>query len=395
MTLSRSGISRVFVSVVVVLALVLVAGCSSKPAANSSAGGEATDNQAKEIKIGIYGGFTGASAFWNTRMRQGAEMAFEEINARGGINGAKIVMVAEDTQGNKAEAASAVQKLITRDNVVALLGSANSGDMFVAGPIADKAGVPIIGITTGASGIPQVGKFVFRHAGVVSQASPMLAEYAVKEKKIRSAAIIHSLNNDYAKAVKTANEEAFKKLNIPVVTSQTFSDGDNDFSAQAAVIKEKNPDAVVIASYGAEGGLVATALRKIGYKGILLGSEGWAEDPFFKLGGQAIDGALSFLSWVPDESDAASKEFSENFKTKYNFEAEYSAAFGYDTAYIVAEALKKSGPDRSKLRDALEETKEHKGLFGTVNFDKASREFVHAHFVVKVEGGQWVAVAQE
>lgn len=392
MSLSKRKIAWVLLSVVLIAAL--VSGCSNS-APTSSSGGGAGESKVKEIKIGIYGGFTGPSAFWNTRLRQGAEMAFEEINAKGGINGVKIATIAEDTHGNKTEAASAVQKLITKDDVLALLGSANSGDLFVAGPIADKAGVPIIGVTTGAGGIPQIGKYVFRHAGLLNQGIPVLIEYAVKEKQIKSAAIIHSLNNDYAKDMKKFAEESFKKFNVSVTTTQTFADGDTDFSAQASVIKEKNPDAVVIASYGAEGGLIIAQLRKIGYKGIFLGSEGWAEEPFFKLGGQAIEGALSFLSWVPDDSNTANKEFSAKFKQKFNAEAEFSAAFGYDTAYIVAEALKKSGPDKAKLRDALEETKGHQGLFGTVSFDKSTREFNHAHYVVKVANGNWAPVTQK
>lgn len=357
----------------ILLAIVLLgsslAGCSS---------------QSKEIKIGVYGGFTGPSAFWNTRMKQGIALAIKEINAAGGIDGKTVAAVYEDTRGNKSEVATAVQKLINQDKVVAVLGSANSGDMFVSGPIADKAGVLICGVTTTAAGIPQIGNYVFRYAGLASIGAPLVVDYAADTYQVKTVSVIYSLNNDWSKDQRAQAEKELQAKGITIVSDLTYSDGDTDFQAQATKIAKDNPDAVFLAGYSSESALIASQLRKLGYKGRFLAGEGIADDQYFKIAGQDAVGTTLWISWYPDESQSVVKQFTDKFKVEYGATPEFAAAHGYDVMYILKEAIQKAGTDRKAIRDAFAATSGHTGIAGQVSIDSATKEFVKPHAVVEI-----------
>lgn len=378
--------------------MLLAAGCgnSAGPAEGISGnnGGAAPAAESKEVVIGMYGGYTGATSFWNTRGRQGVEMAAEEINKAGGIGGKQIRLIFEDTEGDKSQAAAALEKLINRDKVDIVFGPPVSGENFVGAPIAEKAKVPFIGIVPSAKGIPQLGDYVFRVGSLAQFATPMLLEYMIDQEGIKSITIVESINNDYSQDQKKIATEVLAGKGIePSVVS--ISDGDNDFTAQVSTIVKTNPDAVFMGTYGTEGGLIVYQLRAAGYKGLVLGTDALAENPYFELGKEATEGTYLWMPWVPDTSDSAIKEFVQKFQDKYDAEAEFIAAFGYDTVYLVKEIIESVGTDKEAIKEALKQVSSHKGIVGEVKYDAASEEFVHPHYIVKIENGKYVPVTKK
>ncbi|NLI13978.1 MAG: ABC transporter substrate-binding protein, partial [Peptococcaceae bacterium] len=155
------------------LALLILAGCST--------GGGAPKDAAVEIKIGVVATLSGGGADYGVSIKQGLETAQDKINAAGGINGRKISLIIEDSHGDKDEAIKAVQKLINEDRVLAIIGPTNSGEMFAAGPVADKAGVVIMGTSNTAKGIGEIGPYVFRNSLPEDSVIPVTVRKA-KEK---------------------------------------------------------------------------------------------------------------------------------------------------------------------------------------------------------------------
>lgn len=367
-------------------------GASSGGNSEGSSGSSGTESE--EFVIGMYGGYTGATSFWNTRAMQGVKLAVEEINDAGGINGQKIKVIFEDTEGDKAKAAAAVEKLINRDKVHMVFGPPVSGENFVGAPIAEKAKVPFIGIVPSANGIPQLGDYIFRVGSLAQFATPMLVEHLMTENNLQTFTIVESINNDYSqdqkKIVTSLLDEKGAQYDIV-----SISDGDTDFTAQVSTIVKNNPDAVFLGTYGTEGGLIVNQLRGAGYQGLIMGTDSLAETPFFELGKDAIEGTYLWMPWVPDTSDSAIKEFVDKFKAEYNAEAEFIAAFGYDTVYLVKEIIEEVGTDRDAIKEALKQVSGHTGIVGEVNYDPESEEFLHPHYIVKIEKGTYVPITKK
>ncbi|WP_126425226.1 ABC transporter substrate-binding protein [Brevibacillus marinus] len=377
--------------------MLLTAACGSGTSSsgeNNGGSGGSSAAESEEIVIGMYGGYTGATSFWNTRAMQGVQLAAEEINNTGGIAGKKLKLIFEDTEGDKAQAAAAVEKLINRDKVHIVFGPPVSGENFVGAPIAEKAKVPFIGIVPSAKGIPQLGEYIFRVGSLAQFATPMLVEYLIAENDLKTFTFVESINNDYSQDQKKIVTELLdnKGLKYDIVS---ISDGDTDFTAQVSTIVKNNPDAVFLGTYGTEGGLIVNQLRGSGYQGLIMGTDSLAESPFFELGKDAVEGTYLWMPWVPDTSDSAIKEFVDKFKAEYNADAEFIAAFGYDTVYLVKEIIEKVGTDPDAIKEGLKQVSGHTGIVGEVNYDAESEEFLHPHYIVRIENGTYVPVAKK
>jgi branched-chain amino acid transport system substrate-binding protein len=375
----KNAIRKWTATTLAIMFTVAVAGCggSQSAAPGNSAGGAA--------KIGVVSFLSGGGAAYGEAIRQGLELARDEINAKGKT---KLELVFEDSKGEKNEAINATNKLIHKDNVLAIIGPTLSGEMFAAGPIASQAGVSIMGTSTTAEGITDIGDYVFRNSLPESLALPNVVKKAKDKFSLKKVAVMYSNNNDFTVSGFKTFEQAIKDNGLETVTVETFADKDTDFSAQLTKIAALKPDAIIISALYQEAALILKKAREIGITIPIIGNNGFNSPQLIKLAGSASEGAVVASPWFPGKDDEKVKNFVAAFKAKYNKEPDQFSAQAYDAMYIMASAIEKAGTttDRKKLRDSLATVKDFQGVTGKFAFDAKRNPAMDVTILVVKDG---------
>lgn len=377
----RKIAKRITAGLLVASLAAVAAGCGgssqSSQGSNAQTGGVA--------KIGVISMLSGGGAAYGEAIRQGLELARDEINAKGKI---KVELVIEDSKGDKNEAINAVNKLIHKDNVLSVMGPALSGEMFAVGPIANQAGVPIMGTSTTAEGITEIGEYVFRNSVPESLAIPQAVKQAKEKYGIKRVAIMYANNNDFSVSGFKTFEQTLKASGIEIVTIETFADKDTDFSAQLTKFATLKPDAVMVAGLYQEAALILKKARELGINVPFVGNNGFNSPQLIKSGGAAAEGAIVASPWFPGKNDDKVKNFVAAYKNKYGKEPDQFAAQAYDALFIMAEAIEKSGStsDRAKVKDNLKTLKDFSGVTGKFAFDEKRNPAMEVNVLVVKDG---------
>ncbi|BAF60461.1 ABC-type branched-chain amino acid transport systems, periplasmic component [Pelotomaculum thermopropionicum SI] len=378
---------RILIFLLICLSLVLLvtAGCTSQ-----SEPGGAPEDAAGEIKIGVVATLSGDGADYGVSIKRGLETARDRINGAGGINGRKISLVIEDSHGDKNEAINAVQKLINRDRVLAIIGPTNSGEMFAAGPVADKAGVVIMGTSNTARGIGEIGPYVFRNSLPEDNIIPITVRKSKEKLGFNRVALLYSSNNDWAVSSAKTFEEALREQGVAIVETQTFADGDTNFQAQLTRVAAAKPEALAVSALYKEAALLLIQARQQGINLPVMGGNGFNDPELIKIAGEAAEGALVGSPWFAGKDDPAVRDFVEEYKKRYHTVPNQFAAQSYDALGIMAEALKTEGAaaDRARFRDALAAIKDYRGVTGRFSFDENGNPLMDA-VVLQIAGGTY------
>ncbi|HHY91704.1 MAG TPA: ABC transporter substrate-binding protein, partial [Firmicutes bacterium] len=329
------------VAAVTAAVAVILAGCSSSQPAAPQKEQSGAKEQAPVIKIGTVGPLSGNAATYGQSTKRGVEIAIDEVNKAGGVNGAQVQLVPEDSRGDQTEAANATRKLVEQDKVVAIVGAVLSSETFSGGPIANDAKVPMISSSSTAPGIPDIGPYIFRNCISDTVQAAQLAEYAAKELKVKRFAVMFT-NNDYGMALRDGFTAKAKELG-EVVDVEAYTDGDTNFSAQLTKIKGKQPDALYIGGYYTEAAKIAQQAKELGLKVQLLGGDGFYSTKLTELGGDAVEGAVFTAGFYSGDTSPGVQNFVAAYKAKFNEEPDMFAAQAYDAAKMVLEAIQKAG----------------------------------------------------
>jgi len=337
-------------------------------------------------KIGVISIITGQGAAYGEAITNGIKLARDEVNAKGDV---LIDLKIEDSSGKQEQALAAAQKLINSEKVVAIIGPTLSNEMFAAGPEADASGVPIMGTSTTAKGIPQIGKFVFRNSMPESQAIPASVGQAVKKYNIRKVALLYGNDDAFTKSGFDTMKEVAEKLKLEIVTIQEFQKGQADYKAQLTKIASLKPDAVLCSALYNEGGVILAQARKMGLSVPFVGGNGFNSPKVIEIAKEAAEGLIVATPWFGEKNDPKVKAFSVKYEKAYGKKPDQFAAQAYDAFYIMTDALKAAGTaDRAKLRDALAATRNFQGVVGKFSFD-AGRDVVMTPSVLVVKGGKF------
>jgi branched-chain amino acid transport system substrate-binding protein len=337
-------------------------------------------------KIGVISIITGQGAAYGEAITNGIKLARDEVNAKGDV---LIDLKVEDSSGKQEQALAAAQKLINSDKVVAILGPTLSNEMFAAGPEANASGVPIMGTSTTAKGIPQIGKFVFRNSLPESQAIPASVGQAVKKYNIRKVALLYGNDDAFTKSGFDTMKDVAGKLKLTIVTIQEFQKGQADYKAQLTKIASLKPDAVLCSALYNEGGVILAQARKMGLKVPFIGGNGFNSPKVIEIAKEAAEGLIVATPWFGEKNDPMVKAFVAKYEKAYGKKPDQFAAQAYDAFHIMANALKAAGAaDRTKLRDALAATRNFQGVLGRFSFD-AERDVVMTPNVLVVKGGKF------
>lgn len=347
----------------------LLAGCQAKQ--DAAAPKAASDT----IKIGFLGALTGDVAMFGKPTLDGMKLAAEELNAAGGVNGKKIEIVEADNRGDKQEGAAVTQKLISRDNVVAIVGDPTTGITKVAAPIAQKSQIVLLSAGATGPGVVENGDFIYRDTLLDSVAIPACIDFFAGEMNYKKVAVVTSDNNDYSVGLSQTFRDAAKGKGITIVSDEKVKDGDKDFSAQVTNIKAKKPDVIFFSGYYTEGALFMKEARKQGLKANMFGGDGLFSPKLIELGGDAVNGTMIALGFSPEQATPTAAKYIESYKKKFNgTEPGLFDAQGYDAVMLLADAMKRANSaDPKVFKTALAATKGFEGVSGTITI-RANRE---------------------
>jgi branched-chain amino acid transport system substrate-binding protein len=346
-----------------------------------------TATSANDIPVGMYGALTGAEASFGNATLQGVKLATEEINKSGGVLGKKIRLVVEDDQGKPEEAASVVTKLITGDNVIAVIGENSSSQSLSAAPVCQNAKVPMISPSSTNPNVTKKGDYIFRVCFTDPYQGKALATFVRTNLNLTSAAILRDNKNDYSVGLANVFREQFTAHGGKIVAEQSYSGGDSDFRAQLTAIRATNPQVVFVPGFYTDAGQIAVQARDLGITVPLVGGDGWDSPTVVAIGGKAVEGCYFSDHYFHDEPRPAVQRFVAEIKKRYGKAPEANAALGYDAMYIFANAAKRAGSlDRKAIRDQIAQTKDYSGVSGVITMGP-DRDPIKPVAMIKIENG--------
>jgi len=354
-------------------------------------------NQAKrgpeEIRIGAILPLTGDAAVYGQEMKKGIDLAVEEVNRTGGINGKKITIVYEDDQGQANTAVNSFQKLIFQDKVEAVIGGAISSTAMPIAPIAERNKVVLISPAASSPALTNAGKFIFRvWPSDVFEASE-IAKFAYQRINLRKVSIVY-VNNDYGKGASEIFKREFEKIGGVVPLIEGYEFGNTDFRATLSKVKETHSEGVYIPGYQKELINILKQAKELGLKVQFLGGVGFNDLEILRLAGDAAEGTIFTAPYYdPKSSDPTIQKFVAEFMAKYGKEPDIFAAHSYDALRVLIEAMKKGGIKGTEIQKSLIVVKNYPGVTGTITFDSNGDVIKPLRFYT-VKGGQFIVYGE-
>ena len=343
---------------------------------------------AAEIPIGMYGALTGPEAAFGTSTLHGVRLAAEEINAAGGVLGKKIRIVAEDDQGRADEAASVVTKLITSDNVIALVGENSSNQSLAAAPVAQAHSVPMVSPSSTNPAVTEKGEYIFRVCFTDPYQGKALATFVRNNLKLTKAAMLVDRKNDYSVGLADVFRKEFTAMGGQVIGEQSYTGGDSEFRPQLTTIRRASPEVLFVPGFYTDAGQIAIQARDLGISVPLLGGDGWDSPTVIEIGGKAVENSYFSDHYFVGDDRPVVKSFVNAYRQRHGKNPEATAALGYDALKIIAAAMQRAGStDRAKIRDGIAATQNYDGVSGMISMG-ADRNPIKPVAMIKIEGGK-------
>ncbi|MDQ6799592.1 MAG: ABC transporter substrate-binding protein [Acidobacteriota bacterium] len=360
--------------------LVLCAGCQpNSPSSTSS-----------EIVVGEYSSLTGTEATFGQSTHNGVTMAFEEINAAGGIAGRKVRVIAEDDQSKAEEAANAVTKLISSNNVAAIIGEVASSNSLAAAPICQSSRIPMISPSSTNPDVTRKGDYIFRMCFLDNYQGPVLARFTINDLHLTRAAVLIDMRSDYSRGLAEAFEQVYMSLGGKIVARQSFSKGDSDFRPQLTAIQAASPQIVFVPGYYNDVAPIAIQARDIGIRVPLLGGDGWESPKLLEIGGRSLEGCMYSNHYHSDDPAPSVRDFVHKYQQRFGVRPDSIAALAYDSARVLAAGIRQAGPNftSQSLRDSLAATRNFPGVTGTITFDPNRNPIGKKVAIEEIKNGQ-------
>ena len=344
--------------------------------------------QPKPIRIGAFLSLTGSTAAYGISAANAINLATEETNLEGPIDGwRRIVVEIEDDHSNTQEVPSIVNHLIKEHEVKALLAEPVSTRAMMAAPIAQENKIVMISSASVRPELTRLGDYIFRACFVSSTEGEAIAKFANDKLKAKTAAIILDDKNDYAVVLAGYFAEAFRKLGGQIVRQQQYDANASDLSTQMQAIKTAAPDIIFAPGFYTTAPLVAREVKRAGIKSILIGSDGWDSPELMKDGSEVFEGVYFANHFWAGSDDPLVRKFVANYRAKYGVDPDAGAATAYDAARMLFDAFKRAKSiESADVRDALAQTKDFPGVTGKITLD-ANRNAQVPVYMLRIEKG--------
>ncbi|HBT48170.1 MAG TPA: ethanolamine utilization protein EutJ [Peptococcaceae bacterium] len=389
------SLRSIFFLAVTLLLLAFVSSCGQAQQSQGS-GGQGGEQQGGTIKVGLNLELSGAVATYGTNIKNGILLALEEINAAGGVLGMKLEPVVLDNASKAEEAMSVASKLVEQ-GVVAILGPATTGATKACIPVAMDNQVPLISPSATALDVtydPQAKKvrdFIFRTCFTDPPQAIVAAEFAFNELGVKKAAILYDNGNDYSKGLYRVFKEEFTKLGGEIVAEGSFSENDQDFRPLLTRASQAGAELIYVPAYYGQVGKIIAQARELDIQVPMMGADGWDSPELVNLAGGADNLKDTYFTnhYSPADPSEKVRAFVQAYKAKYNAEPDAFAALGYETAYMLADAIKRAGKaDPVAIKDALAATKDFEGITGRLSMDANHNPVKEVSIIAIVDGKQ-------
>lgn len=368
------------------MAAIMMAGLSG---CGGKTGGAVSSGAKNAAKIGFTAALTGGAAAYGKSEEEGVRLAVEEINKKGDF---PIDLLVEDTKAVPADSMNATKKLI-QEKVSLIIGPMTSNEAKAAGPIIQNAKVPSLEISVTAENITDIGDCIFRNSVPESKNIPQTVKKTHKLLGYKTAAILYAHDNEQHVTAQKYFQKTMEEEGVQVIDVETFGSKDSEYSAQLTNIQHKAPDVIVVCSYYQEGSRILKKMREMGMNQPVLGDNGFVSPELGKMAGAAADNVYVSSMWSADRKDEKVQKFVENYTKAYGRAPDQFAASAYDGVYMAMDAMQRAGTttDHKKIRDALAQMKDFKGVCGTFSFDE-KRDPVVDLILMKMQDGKFGVV---
>ncbi len=362
--------------------------------------GSSTAGDANVIKIGQAVALTGDNATWGLAEKNALEMEIEKINAKGGVLGKKLQLVSYDTRADAAEGVNVTKRLIG-DKVVAIIGPGQSGVAIAMSSVTEPAKVPFIATSATNPKVTmddktnKVRKYAFRTCFIDPFQGTVAAQFATKELKLKTAAIVYDVGSDYSAWLGKYFIAEFEKQGGKIVGNEAFRSGELDYRAILGKIKETNPDVIYIPTMQKEAALIMKQAADLGIKAKFLGGDGWGSPDLITLGGSAVEGSYFVNLASMDDPDIQS--FIKEYKDKYKEDPIMpNPVMAIDALYALVDAMiKTNSTDSVKIAEQLEKTTDLSVLSGKLTIDPNTHDPLNKPAVIQeVKDGKFIFKAK-
>lgn len=370
------------------LACAMFTGCGGDTAGGNTGGGNAAAGD--EIVIGSNFELTGNVAQYGSNSAKGLRLAIKEANDAGGVNGKKIKIVEADNKSDAAEAVNSATKLISDDNVIAIIGPAVTANVIAESQVAadNKVSViapaatnPDVTVENGA-----VKPYIFRSCFIDPQQGEVMAEFAAKDLSAKTAVIYVDSSSDYSKSLGKVFKEKFEAAGGQVAMEEAFLAKDQDFKAALTKIATANADVIFVPGYYEEVGKIVKQARELGINSVILGADGWDDSKVVDIAGKdALNNTFFCTHYFEGDEDA--QAFIKSYQNEYKENPNVFAALGYDSGKMLVDAIQRGGTDAEKIRDNIETIKDLKVGTGVITMDAATHNPIKGIVVLENKDG--------
>lgn len=345
------------------------------------------------VSIGLVADLTGQGAAYGVSISKGAQLAGQQLNKAGGVNGSQVNVIVDDAASANTQVINIFQQDANSKHVLAIVGPTLSSEAKAADPVANSLGVPVIATSNTAPGIPQIGKYIFRLGLGEASVVPLAMKTALKNLRFKTAALIYGNDNAFTQSDGVIFTAVAKTLGVKLLDTETFATGDKDFNTQLTKIKGKNPDVLLIGALKNEAVPILKEARQLGIKARVIGGNGFNTPVVAQLAGSAAEGAIEGTAWFANSTTPQNVAFIKAYKAAYHAAPDQLAAQAYDAVNVIAAAAKlaHTTSDRNALRDALTRLKNVPvvtGANGTFSFT-SDRDAGETGTVQIIHNGQY------
>ena len=343
----------------------------------------------KDVVLGGVAPLTGEAATFGVSTKNGYDLAVAEWNAKGGVLGKQVKLVFADDKGDPAEGATVYTKLIEQDKACAIVGTVMSKVSLAGAPICQAAKIPMIATASTNPKVTGVGNFVFRACFIDPFQGTVGAKFAFDDLKAKKAACLFDVGNDYTKGLSEFFKTKFTALGGEVVGFEGHATGTSDFKAQLTKVLAAKPDVLYISDYYSDVAIMAKQARELGFKGPMIGGDGWDSPKLVEIAGPAVEGCFFTNHYAKEDKAPIVQEFVKKYTAKYNAAPDALAALAYDAANIMLDAITRAGAtDGAAIQAALGKT-DLRVVTGQVKFDE-KRNPVKSAVIIEIKGGHEV-----
>lgn len=345
-----------------------------------------------ELKVGNVNPLSGDNALYGNDQSRGFGMAIEEINANGGVDGAKITLDEYDDQGDPQNSAKGAQKYADDEDYLAIIGSSLSNCTLAMAPIIDDAGLVEMVVSSSSPSLEGCSDYFFRMAVQDKQVGPQMAK-AILNKGYKDMVVLYP-NNDFGIQLSSNFVDYAEKNGGNIIESIDYNAADQDFTAILTKVKNDAPEAVALCGTVTDSALLIDQMNKLGVDAFLMGGTSLNNTKAFEIAGDAMEGVGCVSVYVASNPDEKVQEFVKKYQDEYGEVPDAFAAMAYDEGYVFAEACKKAMSenngeiDRDSLQKALTETN-YEGVTGTVTFNEKN-EWVRDYLSLVAKDGEFV-----